>query len=222
MNSNTLFEIISNNFSAINLFTADLHFRLIFLGKSIHFLHLSSISYLLYLSIFNFYPLSLPLSIILSINLFPTKLLHLVKIFNFIYLNLISLSFLLLSNFFFFNIQFINPIFFIHLFINIYILIASLYFKQILLILLPVLPHNFHFLLFLFNVHLISINDFSSIHSFSSCPNSYNTTDCPICHVPFLSSDSIRLLKCKHLYHKNCIDEWLGRNRRCPTCFIQF
>jgi len=43
---------------------------------------------------------------------------------------------------------------------------------------------------------------------------------CLICLADYETSDEVRRLdKCKHVYHRECIDEWLttGRNS-CPMC----
>jgi hypothetical protein len=42
---------------------------------------------------------------------------------------------------------------------------------------------------------------------------------CPICMDLFLDNDPIRhLYKCKHMYHKKCIDKWFNKNCICPIC----
>merc|ERR1711896_59699 len=41
---------------------------------------------------------------------------------------------------------------------------------------------------------------------------------CCICLGDFEKKDKIRELPCKHMFHKDCVDEWLGQNRKCPLC----
>ena len=41
---------------------------------------------------------------------------------------------------------------------------------------------------------------------------------CPICLSDLAIGGSARQLRCKHLFHKSCIDEWLVVNATCPTC----
>ncbi|KAE8702140.1 RING-H2 finger protein ATL74 [Hibiscus syriacus] len=44
-------------------------------------------------------------------------------------------------------------------------------------------------------------------------------TDCAICLEEFKDGDSCKALsKCKHLYHRSCIDQWLLQHRSCPLC----
>lgn len=41
---------------------------------------------------------------------------------------------------------------------------------------------------------------------------------CPICLNDMLLGEEARLLQCKHIFHKQCVDEWLRVNASCPTC----
>eukprot|EP00118_Oscarella_pearsei_P002823 m.11770 g.11770 ORF g.11770 m.11770 type:complete len:156 (+) comp23597_c0_seq1:444-911(+) len=42
--------------------------------------------------------------------------------------------------------------------------------------------------------------------------------ECPICMMDFAFGDPIRLLPCMHIYHRDCVDDWLLRSFTCPTC----
>jgi len=47
------------------------------------------------------------------------------------------------------------------------------------------------------------------------------TLDCPICINKIESNEYIRKLKCNHLFHKKCVDNWLKKNienASCPMC----
>ncbi|CAG9314237.1 toe-4_1 [Blepharisma stoltei] len=43
---------------------------------------------------------------------------------------------------------------------------------------------------------------------------------CAICLTDFKTSDPVRITKCKHAFHTNCIEQWLttARHPRCPDC----
>ena len=41
---------------------------------------------------------------------------------------------------------------------------------------------------------------------------------CPICLNEMEVGTEVRSLPCNHLYHKDCVDEWLRVNASCPTC----
>ncbi|EQC41487.1 hypothetical protein SDRG_01454 [Saprolegnia diclina VS20] len=41
---------------------------------------------------------------------------------------------------------------------------------------------------------------------------------CPICLVDFAVGERLRQLSCGHLFHPQCIDEWLHKNFTCPMC----
>lgn len=41
---------------------------------------------------------------------------------------------------------------------------------------------------------------------------------CAVCIEPYKLSDVIRVLPCKHVFHKSCVDPWLLEQRSCPMC----
>ena len=43
-----------------------------------------------------------------------------------------------------------------------------------------------------------------------------STTDCSICHE--ILSDQLSICYCGHIYHTNCIIQWLSHNKLCPLC----
>ena len=49
--------------------------------------------------------------------------------------------------------------------------------------------------------------------------NSDFVIECIICLENIEKHDNIRTLSCFHMYHTDCIDEWLVRNPTCPICF---
>ncbi|XP_013403340.1 RING finger protein 11 [Lingula anatina] len=42
--------------------------------------------------------------------------------------------------------------------------------------------------------------------------------ECVICMGEFSIGDKLRYLPCMHIYHKDCIDDWLMRSFTCPSC----
>merc|ERR1711964_413547 len=34
----------------------------------------------------------------------------------------------------------------------------------------------------------------------------------------FEKGETVRVLGCKHHFHKDCVDQWLKQNRKCPLC----
>ena len=45
--------------------------------------------------------------------------------------------------------------------------------------------------------------------------------DCSICIEFVKQNEIIKDLNCKHIFHKNCLIEWLRRNKNCPNCRIE-
>ncbi|XP_054441291.1 RING finger protein 11-like [Pteronotus mesoamericanus] len=42
--------------------------------------------------------------------------------------------------------------------------------------------------------------------------------ECVICMMDFVYADPVRFLPCMHIYHPDCIDDWLMRSFTCPSC----
>ena len=41
---------------------------------------------------------------------------------------------------------------------------------------------------------------------------------CVICQYEFKDGDIVTKLSCGHLFHAECVDTWLGKNKVCPMC----
>ncbi|KAM7523301.1 hypothetical protein LguiA_013203 [Lonicera macranthoides] len=52
----------------------------------------------------------------------------------------------------------------------------------------------------------------------SSILKLYANNGCVICTDSFTVNDKAIRLPCKHVYHKDCIVEWLDQNNTCPLC----
>lgn len=49
-------------------------------------------------------------------------------------------------------------------------------------------------------------------------PTANDCVRCVICMGEFKIGDALRFLPCVHIYHKECIDDWLMRSFTCPSC----
>eukprot|EP00035_Acanthoeca_spectabilis_P003971 m.97292 g.97292 ORF g.97292 m.97292 type:complete len:262 (+) comp12392_c0_seq2:222-1007(+) len=45
-------------------------------------------------------------------------------------------------------------------------------------------------------------------------------SECPVCIEVFGEEDPYRRLPCGHMFHAECIDEWLSKNVTCPMCAV--
>lgn len=56
--------------------------------------------------------------------------------------------------------------------------------------------------------------------STTSSSSQGSEANCAICLAEFLHGEEVRVLpRCKHMYHKGCIDQWLVlRSLHCPIC----
>ena len=68
----------------------------------------------------------------------------------------------------------------------------------------------------------ISINNSSTINKIKKNTLDYNLlkkdSDCSICLEPFSKDKEIIILECKHIYHTDCIVQWLNKDISCPLC----
>ncbi|KAF4518256.1 hypothetical protein B566_EDAN010402, partial [Ephemera danica] len=46
------------------------------------------------------------------------------------------------------------------------------------------------------------------------------TEKCTICLSEFEEDEDVRRLPCMHLFHVECVDQWLSTNKRCPICRV--
>ena len=55
----------------------------------------------------------------------------------------------------------------------------------------------------------------------SSSQSASHEKECTICTDPFRTGDTLRRLPCLHTFHRDCIDEWFQRSRKCPICMMR-
>ena len=48
-------------------------------------------------------------------------------------------------------------------------------------------------------------------------PHDDKTEHCSIC-MRLFNNTSVRVLTCEHMFHVECIDEWIKRSETCPLC----
>lgn len=69
-----------------------------------------------------------------------------------------------------------------------------------------------------------SIESHTFRHKYKRRKKVENTDDdiekCTICLSEFEDCESVRRLPCMHLFHIDCVDQWLGTNKRCPICRV--
>lgn len=62
-------------------------------------------------------------------------------------------------------------------------------------------------------------NDELCISRYKPDGDNKEAIECPVCLCKLEEGDEIRELKCNHLFHKYCLDRWLGyRCKTCPLC----
>ena len=54
----------------------------------------------------------------------------------------------------------------------------------------------------------------------SSAEDEDTTEKCTICLCEFEDGEDVRRLPCMHLFHVQCVDQWLTTNKRCPICRV--
>lgn len=56
------------------------------------------------------------------------------------------------------------------------------------------------------------------ISSIKLVPNEKEETECSICFDNVEIGKEVFDLKCKHIFHKDCVQEWFNRSKVCPNC----
>ena len=73
----------------------------------------------------------------------------------------------------------------------------------------------------IFSLHLQTVKPFVTLvfimAHIMSCKKLGRLCSQVECPVPQVEED-VRRLPCMHLFHVECVDQWLGQNKRCPIC----
>jgi len=64
---------------------------------------------------------------------------------------------------------------------------------------------------------------YKNIHDYTDyiCEKTLEDYDCCICLNGIEKGQTIKLLKCNHIYHKSCIESWFKKKKACPYCNIK-
>ncbi|AES89593.2 zinc finger, C3HC4 type (RING finger) protein [Medicago truncatula] len=55
------------------------------------------------------------------------------------------------------------------------------------------------------------------------CQSQEEEVDCAVCLCTMKEREEIRVLKCEHVFHKDCLDTWYSfkyNNTTCPLCRV--
>ena len=63
---------------------------------------------------------------------------------------------------------------------------------------------------------LRTLRESSTVHMYCNLDTEYET--CTICRENFENNSIVRKLNCNHIFHLNCIDQWLAKKKTCPYC----
>ena len=56
------------------------------------------------------------------------------------------------------------------------------------------------------------------LHFFKTFNLNDNNNNCIVCMCEIEENEECKKLKCGHMFHSNCIDNWLKRTLECPMC----
>ena len=48
--------------------------------------------------------------------------------------------------------------------------------------------------------------------------NNDSEMKCLVCQCEYEEGEDVRTVPCGHVFHRDCVDEWLGRKDVCPYC----
>ncbi|RHN56121.1 putative transcription factor C2H2 family [Medicago truncatula] len=67
--------------------------------------------------------------------------------------------------------------------------------------------------------HFPIIEEMYSICNYEPISDSEEDVECSVCLCKIEEGDEIRVLRCDHMFHRYCLDRWVGfKNNTCPLC----
>lgn len=60
------------------------------------------------------------------------------------------------------------------------------------------------------------IDELATIRFDANAQNQYSS--CQVCLAEFEQLQTLKVLPCKHMFHGECIEPWLGMSKVCPVC----
>lgn len=64
----------------------------------------------------------------------------------------------------------------------------------------------------------VTFENFTTVFTWDKPEDSTTSGECAVCLDIFLQGEELRVLPCSHRFHKECIDKWLRKHYKCPTC----
>jgi E3 ubiquitin-protein ligase RHA2 len=67
--------------------------------------------------------------------------------------------------------------------------------------------------------HFPIIEEVYNVCNYEPSFDSEEDVECSVCLCKIEEGDEIRVLRCNHMYHTECLDKWIGfNNNTCPLC----
>lgn len=102
----------------------------------------------------------------------------------------------------------------------------SLVFKnKTILFLIHPIPCLFEFLILMIVLLILKqLNHKFKLYKYEEYANIFNgnnlEVECIICKESFENDTIVKMLRCRHIFHTNCIDQWFKVKKTCPLCNI--
>lgn len=64
----------------------------------------------------------------------------------------------------------------------------------------------------------LPVHTFAPDSLYNGRPIEKEDAECAICLGPYETGEALRMFGCKHHFHRDCVDRWLGISATCPLC----